>query len=219
MSRQDRRPETPSLFDLPLGPSAAESEAAAAPRRSARTERPAPPAPEALPLFAPEVDAGAARADAARRGASRDDRRLHAVPPPSPAERGPRAGFARRMLGGLGDLALQAAVYVLMLAGARLLGSEITPAALAPAGIALLLFSLLYTVLPLAFWGQTPGMSWAGIVSRSADGEPLSFGQSFRMWLAGLLSLLLVGLPTLIAPRGRSLCDRIAGARTLPASA
>ena len=225
MSRQDRRSEEPGLFDLPLD-TAAEPEERTAPRRAARSER-APRAetdPDSLPLFAPTGGAGArAAAEAVRRPAAdaaraaRDERPLRAV---EPGESRPiaHAGAGRRLLAGLGDLALHAAIFVLMLAGARLLGSEITPTALVPTTIGLLVFSLLYTVLPLAFWGQTLGMSFAGIVSSSVDGEPLSFGQSFRLWLAGLLALLFVGLPTLLAPGGRSLSDRLAGARTLPAA-
>jgi uncharacterized RDD family membrane protein YckC len=219
MSRQDRRPEAPGLFDLPLD-AAAEPEERATPRRSApRAERAArvETPPDSLPLFAPGPAASARRpaAEAPREG--RDERPLRVV---EAGEARPvvRAGAARRLLAGLGDLALHAAVFVLMLAGARLLGSEITPTALLPTAIGLLLFSLLYTVLPLAFWGQTPGMSFAGIVSSSVDGEPLSFGQSFRLWLASLLAVLFAGLPTIIAPRGRSVSDRLAGARTLPAA-
>jgi len=229
MSRQDRRPDEPGLFDLPLD----QPTAPAAPRRSPRAERAErgergsrserAPAGEALPLFAPTASARGAEternaAPEAVRGAQRDERRLHAVPFAGGAPGVARAGIGRRLLAGLGDLALHAAVFVLMLAGARLLGSEVTPAALLPTALGLLLFSLLYTVLPLAFWGQTPGMSFAGIVSSSVDGEPLSFGQSFRLWLASLVAVLLAGLPTVIAPRGRSLSDRLAGARTVPSA-
>ncbi len=206
MSRQDRTPEEPSLFDLPL----ASGSGAASPedkRRGARGERPLrTEAPESLPLFG----AGST---------ATESRRLHAVPA---AERAApataSAGAGRRWLAGLGDLALHSAVFVLLLAGARALGAEVGAAALAPAGVTLLLFSLLYTVLPLAFWGQTPGMSWAGIASGSIDGEPLSFGQSFRLWLGGLLTLALVGLPALLVFGGRSLSDRLGGARTFAAA-
>ena len=226
MSRQDRRSDEPSLFDLPLDAAGEGEERAAAPRRSARTERgaPAEPAPEALPLF-PAADPRSRAGEAARtsaidpsRGAARDERLLRAVPLPGDTPAAPRVGIGRRLVAGVGDLALHGGIFVLMLAGARLLGSEITPSALLPTALGLLLFSLLYTVLPLAFWGQTPGMSFAGIVSSSIDGEPLSFGQSFRLWLASLLAVLFAGLPTVIAPRGRSLSDRLAGARTLPAA-
>ena len=218
MSRQDRRSEEPGLFDLPLD-SAAEAEEHTPARRTAPRGERAPraeAAPDSLPLFAPSQAAASRRPAADVTREARDERPLRVV---EPGEARPivRAGIGRRLLAGLGDLALHAAVFVLMLAGARLLGSEITPTALLPTAIGLLLFSLLYTVLPLAFWGQTPGMSFAGIVSSSVDGEPLSFGQSFRLWLASLLAVLFAGLPTLIAPRGRSLSDRLAGARTLPA--
>lgn len=207
MSRQ-HQPGDPSLFDLPLGTPVAPP--TVVPRRAERTAKPLPaPAAEpgpTLPLFSREQEAVEDRAAS---------RRLRAVPPVPAASAPPAAGLGRRLLAGLGDLALHAAIFVLMLTGARLLGVELVKASLLPTGLALLLFSLLYTVIPLAFWGQTPGMSWAGIVSRSADGEPLSFGQSARQWLGGLLTLALAGLPTLLALSGRSLGDRISGARTL----
>lgn len=204
MSRQDHGADEPGLFDLPLETNTAAS----------RRGRPLKTEHEALPKLA---GARASTAPDAPADGSPipQSRHLRAVPAVAPGARADHsAGLGRRLLAGLGDLALHAAVYVLMLAGARYLGVELRPAALGATGIALLLFSLLYTVIPLAFWGQTPGMSWAGIVSRSTDGEPLSFGQSTRQWIGSLLTLLLAGLPTLLAPGGRSLCDRLSGAST-----
>ena len=79
-----------------------------------------------------------------------------------------------------------------------------------------LLFSFLYSVFSLAFWGQTPGMAWAGQLARSVTGEPLTFGQTALRWLGGLLTLLLAGLPLLLAlAGGRSLADRISDSKTL----
>ncbi|HSM51631.1 MAG TPA: RDD family protein, partial [Thermoanaerobaculia bacterium] len=79
----------------------------------------------------------------------------------------------------------------------------------------LVAFSFLYWVIPLAFWGQTPGMVWAGVVARNLDDGPLAFGQTARRWLGSLLSLALLGLPGLGALRGRSLADWMSGSRTL----
>ncbi|MGE5234023.1 MAG: RDD family protein [Acidobacteriota bacterium] len=81
------------------------------------------------------------------------------------------------------------------------------------------IFSFAYAVVPLAFWGQTPGMAWAGIVARTTSGESLSFGQAARRWLGGWITALLGGVPGLLALSGRSLVDRLSGSRTLNAPA
>ncbi len=109
------------------------------------------------------------------------------------------------------------AVAVLALAGCRYLG--VSPALHDwPAfGGFLLSFSFLYTVVPLAFWGHTLGMSWAGLTAQSLDGEPLSFDQTARRWLGTLVTLALLGLPLLLALTGRSLSDRLSGSRTFAA--
>ncbi|MDX1645478.1 MAG: RDD family protein, partial [Thermoanaerobaculia bacterium] len=76
-------------------------------------------------------------------------------------------------------------------------------------------FGFFYQVLPLLFWGRTPGMKWAGIESRDDDGEPLTLQQAALRWLVGLVTWLLLGLPGLLALTGRSLTDRVSGSRTL----
>jgi len=78
-----------------------------------------------------------------------------------------------------------------------------------------LLFSFLYLTIPLAFWGQSPGMAWSGVRARDSDGRPLTFGQTALRWLASLVCLLLVGAPLLIALTGRSLADRLSRSRTV----
>ena len=99
-------------------------------------------------------------------------------------------------------------------AGARALD---VPAALSdwPAFAALLLsFSFLYTVIPLAFWGHTPGMAWAGLTTHNPSGDPLTFDQTFRRWIGGLLTLALLGTPLLLAPGRRALSDWLSGSAT-----
>ncbi|HUP42559.1 MAG TPA: RDD family protein, partial [Thermoanaerobaculia bacterium] len=82
----------------------------------------------------------------------------------------------------------------------------------------LLVFSFLYTVLPLAFWGQTPGMAWAGLVARARGYESLTFSQTGRRWLGGLLTAALLGLPALLAAGGgRSMADRLSDSDTYAA--
>ena len=188
-------PEEPLLFDLPL----------AAPGSTEEPEE------EDLPV--------------APKRASRETRRMGPVPVPEPEAREaapvpkPRsefAGPARRIAAGVADLIVHAAVGVLSLLGCRWL--EVRPLLREwPAFAAFLLaFSFLYTVLPLAFWGHTPGMAWAAITSRNRDGEPLTFDQTVRRWLGGLLTLALVGLPLLLAFGGRTLTDWISGSATYP---
>jgi uncharacterized RDD family membrane protein YckC len=126
-----------------------------------------------------------------------------------------RAGLGSRLAAGLADLLVHAAVIALALAGARLLGATPTLAEWPPLAIFLLSFSFLYTILPLAFWGQTLGMTWAGLLSRNRDGEPLTFDQTARRWLGGLLTTATLGLPLLVASKGRTLTDLLSGSSTL----
>jgi len=125
-----------------------------------------------------------------------------------------RAGLGSRLAAGLADLLVHAAIVAVALAGARLLGATPTLAEWPPMAIFLLSFSFLYTILPLAFWGQTLGMTWAGLLSRNKDGEPLTFDQTARRWFGGLLTAATLGLPILVAGRGRSLTDLISGSNT-----
>lgn len=84
-----------------------------------------------------------------------------------------------------------------------------------PFGFFALLWSCAFTAIPLAFFRRTAGMAVVGLRASSLDRSPLSFGQAFRRWLGGLLTVLLAGLPGLLATRGRSLADRLSGSRTL----
>lgn len=220
--RKEREPE-PGLFDLPLDGPVVEDEAgepepapepagrqAAAPANRPWGDDAEPVSPPGLPLAAPpepepppewEPTAPAAAAPAA----------------PAEEGRGEAVSLSARYLAGLADLAVHVALAVALLFGARLLG---VPAGLddGPALLLfLLIFSFLYTVVPLAFWGQTPGMAWAGLVARTPSGESLAFGQTALRWLGGVLSVLLLGIPVLPAAlNGRSLADRLSGSVTLP---
>jgi len=120
-----------------------------------------------------------------------------------------------RQAAGAADLLVHVAVAVLALAGCRALGVMPAVADWPAFGVFLLSFSFLYTVVPLAFWGHTLGMTWAGLTAESNGGEPLSFDQTARRWLGALLTLATAGLPLLLALGGRSLADRLSGSRTL----
>ncbi len=202
--------EEPLLFDLPLSAPGSEEEPEELPvtpkRSPPEPRRPAPPAPTPrsgpVPVPVPATEEGAE----------------HGVSPAS----GEFAGRGRRLAGGLADLVVHAAVAVLALLGC--LGLGVRPDLReVPAFTAFLLsFSFLYTVLPLAFWGHTPGMAWAGITSHNRpgsggqDGEPLTFDQTVRRWLGAMLTCALLGLPLLLAFGGRTLTDWISGSATYP---
>jgi uncharacterized RDD family membrane protein YckC len=202
----DGEDQEPSLFDLPLdlpdrGRQDEEDEAEPPrprPTRAAQppAERAAPRRPQPAPVPAPPPvtaakDAGAKAASLAG-----------------------RAGIGGRFAAGLADLLVHGAVAALALAGARFLGAEPTLAEWPALALFLVSFSFLYTILPLAFWGQTLGMTWAGLLSRNRDGEPLTFDQTARRWLGGILTTATLGLPLLVAGRGRTLTDLLSGSDT-----
>ncbi len=239
-----RRPDNePLLFDLPLDRPARDDESEpvlerqpqrpprpprpphdeASPQRHPRTGRPpqggdrvpSPAAGMAPPAArpSPQVEAPGLpfSAGVPASGGAVDQ------PGAKPAGGSGRVGVGRRLAAGAADLLVHVAVAILALAGCRYLG--VVPALRDWPAIAvfLLAFSFLYTVVPLAFWGHTLGMTWAGLTSESTEGEPLSFDQTARRWLGALLTLATLGLALLLALTGRSLADRISGSRTLPA--
>jgi RDD family protein len=123
------------------------------------------------------------------------------------------APFRARLFAGLVDLGVHVAVAALALGGARLLEVRPAPAQLPAFALLLLVFSLFYTVVPLAFWGKTPGMAAVGLACQAGDDLPLTFAEALRRWLAELVTVLGLGLPGLLALGGarRSLADRWSG--------
>jgi uncharacterized RDD family membrane protein YckC len=218
-----RRPDEdtndePLLFDLPLStPERAGSGETAAERRRTPERAPRPPRQDRAPAPPPPELPLASAEEARRPGPT-------AVPAPEPPDleeeaSAPGSGYAglgSRLAAGAADLLVHAALGVVTLAGLRMMG--IRPAVADwPALLTFLLaFSFLYMVVPLAFWGHTLGMTWANIVSRNPDGEPLTFDQTARRWLGGVLTALALGLPLLLVGRGRSLSDRLSGSGTYP---
>jgi uncharacterized RDD family membrane protein YckC len=206
--------EDPVLFDLPLAP-VTPGESEAAPAR--RPRRPASERVESLSLFEGEGDeppAAAAGPEVAPERALPRSERPRPVPLPPPAEGPEDAPLAPRLRAAAGDLVVLAAVATLAGAGARALGAPLAVEQMPALGVFLLAWSFLYFVIALAFWGQTPGMAWAGLVARTGSAEPLSFGQTARRWAATWLTWALAGLPGLLALTGRSLADRLSGSRT-----
>ncbi len=211
-------PDEPALFDLPLGgpPTPPEEPREEAPRRSNRRTA---ARPDSLPLFGEdELPAESPRTSERRFEPmpAEAPRRPTPVPvpltPTAPARE--TAPLGARLRAAAGDLAIFLAVSGIAAVGARLLGATVGLAALLPLGCFLLAFSFLYSVVSLAFWGQTPGMAWSGLVARTDETEPLSFGQTALRWLGSWLTWALGGLPGLLALTGRSLADRISGSAT-----
>jgi len=205
------------LFDLPL--SAPDVDVPEEPpmrrapaRRSAepREERsPEPARSRTGPVPVPATRTAAINAMNARNTGDAEDEETGA-PPDEFARRG------TRIAAGVADLVVHAAVGMGALFGCWGLGVRPALAEMPAGGLFLLAFSFLYIVLPLAFWGHTPGMAWAGITSHNRDGEPLTFDQTARRWLGAVLTFLLAGLPLLLAFGGRSLTDWISGSATYP---
>ena len=121
-----------------------------------------------------------------------------------------------RLLGGLADLVIHLAVLGTVVLAVHGMGVPLTledwPAF---AGFGLV-FSFLYSVIPLAFWGKTPGMAWVGHSARSLGDESLTFGQTALRWTGAILTVGLAGLPLLLAlGGGRSLSDRLSDSKTV----
>lgn len=196
MKKKSTGPEELPLFDLPLRESPAEPR----PQRSAAAKA---RAPERRPAAAVSLD---------------EQLQLSELEEIAAAEPGvaAKATIGDRFFAGLADLLLHGLVVGLASLAVLLIGHPVGWRELPPFLVFGLLFSFLYSVFSLAFWGQTPGMAWAGHLARSVTGEPLTFGQTMLRWLGGLLTLALAGLPLLLAlAGGRSLSDRISDSKTL----
>ena len=215
--RADRDRDEPLLFDLPL-----ETNTKGAPRESREAEKRrvaagAPSRPRAFddPEILEEEDfplAGESYASPARN-------RLEIIssqelPDEDEMEAGPGSLVGSRLAAGGADLLIHAAVLVLAFGGCVFLGVRPELSAWPALGVFLLAFSFLYTVVPLAFWGYTPGMAWARLASQNDDGEPLTFDQTARRWLGAVLTTAFLGIPLLLFGK-RSLADRLSHSETL----
>ncbi len=177
--------------------------AASPPPPVPHTAKPARFVPRPLPEPAPEPPGyGLYDEDAAA-----EPRSLSRGPGPAP--------FAARLTAALADLGVHAAAAGAGWIGTVLLGARLDAADLPALAVYLLAFSFLYSVVSLAFWGRTPGMTAAGVVARGSGDAPLTFGETGLRWLAGVLTAALLGLPLLVALTGRSLADRVSGSATL----
>ena len=123
------------------------------------------------------------------------------------------APFRARLFAGLVDLGVHVAVAALALGGARAMEVEPALPQLPAFAVLLLVFSLFYSVVPLAFWGKTPGMAAVGLACQAGDDLPLTCAEALRRWLGELATVALLGLPGLVAlgAARRSLADRWSG--------
>jgi len=206
-------PEEPVLFDLPLGsPGPAEE---LEPRSKPQAKAPARPVarPEKAGLLPLEEPAPAAPRYPQAVPARPDPTGRREDTEPEP----PRTEFPRpreRWLAGVADFLVHASVLVVAIIGCRLLGVRPELDQWPPLLLFLASFSFLYSVIPLAFWGQTLGMAWMRIVARDRDGQALTFDQTARRWLGGVIDAALLGLPLWLCFRGRSLADWMSGSIT-----
>lgn len=212
----ERTPQAPVLFDdLPLAPRTARTaEFEAEAPRSTRGGKPEPAfasqvESESLPF---EEPARFPKAVPTPANFVRDTREAE-----EPAEVDAPSGSRSRArwLGGAADALVHSAILVVALVGCRGLSVHPDLDLWPPFALFVLSFSFLYTAIPLAFWGQTPGMAWSGVVARDRDGASLTFDQTARRWLGGLVSAALLGLPVFLSFRGRSLTDWVSGSQTL----
>lgn len=216
--KSKRQPEPPPelpFFDLPLHPEAesgneADSELAGdAPDDGAEVAGRVPASPAAGPDDPPSEEAPTER----QRTLFGDEAEVGDGEVPGEEA---VAVWPHRLRAGLADLT----IHVLMLAVAAIaalrLGVDLDASHWPPfAGLALI-FSFLYWMVPVAFWGQTPGMAWVGHAARSLDDEPLTFRQTFLRWLGALLTAALAGLPQLLSLKGgASLSDRMSASKTV----
>ncbi|MBT8494858.1 MAG: RDD family protein [Deltaproteobacteria bacterium] len=142
--------------------------------------------------------------------------------PPEHVDAGPKQSSepterrGGRLQAGLLDLGVVGGATLLALIGALALGIRLGPEKIPALVVFALSFSFLYTVVPLTFWGQTPGMAAAGLVARGHEGAALTIQQVMRRWLANLLTVALLGLPALMALTGRSFADRLSSSQLEP---
>ena len=184
MSDSRRQPQQTVLFDLDLDLDLTAEPAAAGEEGVAGSALKAEPALEA------ELEAEAA----------------------SPAAAEELASIRSRLAAAAVDLGCHFVVALVGAVGMALLGVRPQPQTLPGLALLLVVFSLVFVVVPLAFWGKTAGMAAAGLVCRAAGAQPLTFGEAARRWLGSLLTVLAFGLPALPVLAGRrSLADWLSG--------
>jgi uncharacterized RDD family membrane protein YckC len=189
--RSARALDEPTLFDLPLnhpeqGESSSDETESPEPAVKGREIPPNPPPVQPSEFSSPAVS---------------ESVEIVALP-------------IQRWISGLADIGVLGVALLVVWGGARGLGVAMDGGDLPALLVFLLLFSLFYTVISLAFWGQTPGMSLQALRARSLDDEPVSFSQALRRWLGAVGVALSCGLLLWLQKSGRSLSDWTSGTRT-----
>ncbi len=110
------------------------------------------------------------------------------------------------------DLAVHLAALGAAVGGSWFLGVPLNRLSILPLLLLIGCFSFVYHVLPLTFWGHTPGMARVGIVARSLDGGPLTIAQAVRRWLGAMLNVASLGLLFALS-KEKSLSDRLSRSR------
>lgn len=197
MKRPDKTADSDLLFDLPLG-SPAPDHSGVEPTASASPEDGFVEVQTPLVFESPEDHPA-------------DETSAPAFATGSPGEPPLGSRFSAAML----DLGTLLAGLAAALGGMSLLGIRPTLELWPPLVLFLLSFSFLYTVMPLTFWGKTPGMAYAGIVCRSNEGLPLTIPQTVLRWVGLVIVYAGVGLPALLALSGVSLPDLLSRSRVL----
>jgi len=205
MARKIAPSNEPGLFDLPLRPRESTSSSGLAGHPDPLAKQVSIDLDSPRPLFPAAEDDPARTSQGNETSTPGQAIQIHAT-------------LKGRLLAGLFDLGLLLLVGLFCIASMGLLGVDARSISWPPFGLFLLSFSFLYHVIPLSFWGRTPGMAFAGLTARNADDLPLSIGQTGLRWIGTLLTLVLIGLPALLVFTGTSLTDRISGSRTLAPS-
>lgn len=206
-------PRQGALFDVPATSTEEDAPVARKPRGARSTAAPAP--------VATVTDDTSEPVEAALEAPVAGPR-LVTSPAPSSDDaigdeiEGTAVSWSQRLLAGLVDLAVHGVVLLVMLGATIALGVRPDLGAWPSFALLMLAFSFPYWVIPLAFWGQTPGMAWLGHGARALDDEPLTFGQAMLRWLGALLTAALVGLPLALALGGSSMSDRLSQSKTVP---
>ena len=133
--------------------------------------------------------------------------------PEGASENGPREPtFGRRVTSAVLDLAVHLGALGAAIGGCWFLGVPPNQLSFLPMLLLIGCFSFVYHVLPLTFWGHTPGMARVGLVARSLDGGPLTIAQAVRRWLGALLNVACLGLLFALS-RQRSVSDLLSRSR------
>jgi hypothetical protein len=208
MSPAEEDPGESGIFDPPAR---TRKPPAKRKRSSSRPSKATPPEPDQRPIDLPLFSDNLSPAAPATGNEIEATQPQPETEPRFPVSR--PVAFRRRVAAGIADLCVHAAALAAALAAMQLVEIPLYRSQWPALGLFLLVFSFIYHVIPLAFWGHTPGMIWAGLVARGANAERLTFGQTGLRWIGALITVCAGGLPALPAIWRRSFADWLSGSR------